>query len=151
MPSRKQRRRRAKDRRHEYEYVLVDGEGREVEVADEEDIRPARAERAARKDAGSARDRAAGSKSSPPAARGRRKVEPPSWRRVGKRSLIFAPLMYLTVALLNRKQPAGSHLVTTAFLLTFFIPFQYVMDTIVYRQYVKRTGQQAAGKPAKRR
>ena len=32
MPTRKQRRRRLKELRHDYEYVYVDEEGREVEV-----------------------------------------------------------------------------------------------------------------------
>ncbi|MBA2358239.1 MAG: hypothetical protein H0V84_07425 [Actinobacteria bacterium] len=151
MPSRKQRRRRAKDRRHEYEYVLVDSEGHEVEGAEEEEPRP---DRRARTDARAERPRG-GSARPAQAGRGGRKVEPASWRRVARRSLIFAPLMFITVVLLNRKQTTGAHLVTTAFLLTFFVPFQYVMDTIVYRSYLRRTGQGASGKgeskPAKRR
>ena len=36
MPSRKQRRRRQKDRRHDWEYVYVDDAGQEVEAPDEE-------------------------------------------------------------------------------------------------------------------
>ncbi|MER3412157.1 MAG: hypothetical protein C4305_07605, partial [Thermoleophilia bacterium] len=34
MATKKQRRRRAKERRHEWEYVLVDEEGREIAVED---------------------------------------------------------------------------------------------------------------------
>ena len=38
MPSRKQRKRRAKDRRHEWEYVYVDETGEEVEAPEDEPI-----------------------------------------------------------------------------------------------------------------
>ena len=143
MPSRKQRRRRQKDRRHEYEYVLVDDEGREVPVDEAAEPRrgPERKEArpaAAKGGRGSARQPARG-------GRAARVVEPPSWRRVGKRSLIFAPLMFLTVMLLNSKQSTASHLVTTGFLLVFFVPFQFVMDSIVYRSYVRRQDKPEAG------
>ena len=36
MPTRKQRRRREKSFRHDYEYVLIDDEGNEVAVPDDE-------------------------------------------------------------------------------------------------------------------
>ena len=131
MPSRKQRRRRQKTRRHEYEYVWVDDEGREVEV-DEEEIGP---DKQGRKDGKPARDR-----------RGRpvRKIDPPSWGRVGKRALLFAPFMFIVVWILR---PAGSPpaqaVVQTAVLLGFFLPFSYLMDSLMYRTYLRRTGQAA--------
>jgi hypothetical protein len=129
MPTRKQRRRRQKTRRHEYEYVWVDDEGREVEV-DEEEIRP---DKATRKDGKPARDR-----------RGRpvRKIDPPSWGRVGKRALIFAPFMFVVVWILRPEgAPAAQAVVQTAVLLGFFLPFSYLMDSLMYRAYVRRTGQ----------
>ena len=89
MPSKKQRRRRAKSRRHDYEYVYVDEDGQEVEVDPEELRKPARSDDQA------ARSRGAG-------GRGGRRIEPPSWTRVGKRGLIFAPLMFLTVSFLSK-------------------------------------------------
>ena len=66
MPSRKQRRRQAKERRHDYEYVYVDDAGREVEVdrAELEERRNGKARRPER------------------AAAGGRIVQPPSWTRV---------------------------------------------------------------------
>ena len=122
MPSRKQRRRRAKDRRHEYEYVYVDEEGREVEV--EEAV-----------ENGKKTD-----KRPPPKTRSGRKIEPASWSRVGKRALIFAPLMFLTIRLLEKNQPVGASILRTVFLLALFLPFSYVMDGMLYRSHVRRTG-----------
>jgi len=132
VPSRKQRRRRAKERRHEYEYVYVDEEGREVEVEPGEVEEPRKADR-----------RAA------PRARGGRPIEPASWRRVGKRGLLFAPIMFLTISLLGRGESVIVHIRTTVFLLVVFLPFSYVMDSLLYRAYLRRTG--AGRNPARRR
>ena len=122
MPSRKQRRRRAKDRRHEYEYVYVDEEGREVETAEAE------------------QEKKKADKRPPPRSRSGRKVEPASWNRVGRRALIFAPLMFLTIRLLERGEPIGASIMRTVFLLALFLPFSYVMDSMLYRAHLKRTG-----------
>jgi hypothetical protein len=121
MPSRKQRRRRAKDRRHEYEYVYVDEEGHEVEVAE------------------AAEERKKADKRPPPATRSGRKIEPASWTRVGRRALIFAPLMFLTIRLLERNEAISASIVRTVFLLALFLPFSYVMDSMLYRSHVRRT------------
>ena len=129
MPTRKQRRRRQKGRRHEYEYVWVDDDGKEVEV-DPEELRAAKSER--------------GNGKAPRDRRGRpvRKVEPPSWRRVGKRALIFAPFMFAVVWLLRPEgAPPASAVVQTVVLLSFFLPFSYLMDSLMYRAYLRRTGQ----------
>jgi hypothetical protein len=128
VPTRKQRRRREKGRRHEYEYVWVDDDGHEVEV-DPSELRAAKAEP---KD-GKPRDK-----------RGRpvRKIEPPSWTRVGKRGLIFAPFMFAVVWILRPEgATAVTSVVNTVVLLGFFLPFSYLMDSIVYRSYLRRTGQ----------
>ena len=125
MPSRRHRRRRDKSRRHEYEYVLVDEAGTELEVV-EPDTRT--------KTAGADRKRA------PQRGRSRgREVQPPSWQRVGRRALIFAPLMFVVVYLLGgSKVSLVGKLAETLFLLAFFLPFSYVMDSIAYRAYRKR-------------
>ena len=126
MPSRKQRKRRAKDRRHEWEYVYVDDEtGEEVEAPEDEPI-------------------SRNGKRSPQQAKAKassqREVQPPSWRKVGKRGLLFAPLMFLTVTLLSGDLTMTQRLVNTAFLLAFFLPFSYAMDALMYRLYKKRAG-----------
>jgi len=95
MPTRKQRRRRQKEKRHEYEIVYLDGEGREVEP---EDAKP--------RD-----DRRNGKRSDKrPAQKGRggrpvKEVQPPSWNRVVKRALIFGPLIFIAFSLINSGQP----------------------------------------------
>jgi hypothetical protein len=123
MPSRKQRRKQAKERRHEYEYVFVDDEGHELEV-DKEELEERRNGKAKRPE---------------PAARGGRTVQPPSWNRVGKRALIFAPLMFVTVMLLGGKQLSTVGVaLQTLVLLAIFLPFSYFMDTLTYRAYQRR-------------
>ena len=122
MPTRKQRRRREKERRHEYEYVYVDDEGREVEV-DEPDRGPSKSKNG----------------KGPVRTRSGRKVEPPSWNRVGKRALIFAPLMFITIRLLEHGEPLAATVFRTVFLLLVFLPFSYVMDSFLYRSYQRRT------------
>jgi hypothetical protein len=151
MPSRKQRRRRAKDRRHEYEYVYVDEEGHEVDAEDAEDETPP----PARSRAGSSVAKAANGRATRRAA-GRatttRKVDPPSWRRAVKRSAIFAPFMFLTLYLLDRRLSVASRTLVTAEMLVFFIPFTYLVDRTMYRRLNRpaagektpRTGRRAA-------
>jgi hypothetical protein len=121
VPSRKQRRRRAKERRHEYEFVYVDEEGREVEVD----------EPAAQAKTTNGRP--------PPKTRAGRVVEPASWNRVGKRALIFAPLMFITIRLLEPSESFAVSVGRTLFLLAIFLPFSYVMDSMLHRSYSKRT------------
>jgi hypothetical protein len=124
VPTRKQRRRRAKERRHEYEYVYVDEEGREVEVEPDEAKAPERKDKDKR----------------PAPSRGGRVIEPPSWNKVGRRALIFGPLMFITIRLLERGEPIAASLFRTMFLLLIFLPFSYVMDTVMYRTYQRRIG-----------
>jgi hypothetical protein len=129
VPTRKQRRRRAKDRRHEYEYVFVDDEGNEVEL----DPAEVKSERAASRN-GRARE----------TTRANPRVQAPSWRRVAKRGLIFAPLMFLTVMLLDNSLELWQVGVQTVWLLAIFLPFSYFMDSFMYRRYRRRTGEATA-------
>jgi hypothetical protein len=132
MASRKQRRRRQKERRHEYEFVYVDEEGREVEV-DSAELEKSSRPSARRNGTKDARKRQG--------ARQIRKVDPPSWRRVVRRALVFAPLIFIAFYLLNHNQALGTRVLLTAFYTAFFIPFMYLMDRAMYRTYLKRTGQ----------
>ena len=145
MPSRKQRRRRDKTRRHDYEYVYVDEEGREVEVAPDEE-RPAETTRAQAKKAGQSKSsssgRAAGTRQS-------RAVPPPSFRRVLRRAALVGPLMYAVIWLTTRDADItnAQRIQQTVILLVLFLPFSYVLDTVMYRAYRRRTGD---GTPRKR-
>jgi hypothetical protein len=130
MPSRKQRRRRAKERRHEWEEVWVDEEGNEVEPPSDDDAPRATAKATA----------------AAPRQTGMRNVQPPSWRRVAKRGLIFAPLMFLTVSFLSSELSLVQKIGNTVFLLAFFLPFSYAMDALMYRMFLRRGGAAAGRK-----
>lgn len=136
MPSKKQRRRREKTFRHDYVWEDAEGNAAErlVELKPEvKKEKPAKTAPNAR--AASGRTRAG------------RTIEPPSWRRVGKRAAIFAPLMFVAVSVLDHRLGPAAHAFQTLMLLAFFLPFSYVMDAIAYRMYLRRTGQQQP-KPA---
>jgi hypothetical protein len=129
MPTRKQRRRRQKGRRHEYEYVYVDDEGNELDV-DEDEVR------SAQRPSTDGKTRARSVRSNP-------RIQPPSWRRVLRRGVIFAPLMFVTVMLLDSgsdETTVPQELFMTAWLLLIFLPFSYFMDSFMYRRHVRRAG-----------
>ena len=132
MPTRKQRRRQEKLRRHEWEDVWVDDEGREIEPPPEgQTLQPAPR-------------RTDTAKRQPAAKRGRatRTVPPPSWNKVAKRGAIFAPIMFFIVYELQKKSDRSfaTALFQTALLFLFFVPFSYLMDRAMYRAYQRKTG-----------
>jgi hypothetical protein len=137
MPTRKQRRRSQKARRHEYEYVYVDDEGNEVEV----DPTELRAERNGRREA---KPQKSGARSTRTA--GRRTIEPPSWRRATRRAAIFGPLLVVAMMLFNHNLPLSQQIAPAIFLLAFFIPFSYFTDSVAYRMYRKRLDRQEGAK-----
>jgi hypothetical protein len=136
MPTRKQRRRREKGFRHEWEYVEVD-----PDTGEEREVRPTelRADKPKR-------DRpAAQAKGKQSARRGRREPQPPSWSRVVKRTAMFAPLMalfiYWTSSNSKNGGSGGQIVLSTLILIVFFAPFSYVVDSMTYKLWVKRTTQ----------
>ncbi len=138
MPSKKQRRRQQKARRHDYEYVYVDDDGHEVQV-DPAELKAERAAKPARKDV-----------RRQPQARPRRAIQPPSLRRVVTRGLLFAPVMFFFLSVLgsSKKLTLTNRLVQTAVLLAFFLPVSYMMDKFAWRTYQRRLA--ASGDAAKR-
>ena len=124
MPTRKQRRRRAKEHRHEY--VWEDAEGNELDPEEA----PARRER-------TPSSRASGS------PRPGREPQPPSWRRTLKRGAVFAPIMFVTVMLLGGGLTLAGQLVQTAVIVAIFIPFSYFLDGVFWRSYQRRMARQA--------
>jgi hypothetical protein len=123
MPTRKQRRRREKELRHEY--VWEDAEGN---VLDPDDVPPRKAEAETRR-------RPAGSVREPQA---------PSWRRTFKRGLVFGPVMFVTVMLLSGDMTLVQQLVQTAFIVAIFLPFSYFLDGLFWRSYKRRMARQAS-------
>ena len=135
MPTRKQRRKREKDLRHEWEEVYVDEEGRELDPTEVEELAPT----VAAKNGATPRTKAKGKSSQPTrTARVGRTVQPPTWRRVFKRAAIFAPLMYVFITLTNRSIAPLAALLFTLQLVLLFLPFSYLMDKLTYRMWQKR-------------
>jgi hypothetical protein len=129
MANQKQRRRRAKEKRHQYDLVEIDGEGNET-VLSATDVKSEAPERTKKP----------ASRGSEPSASSRRGApKPPTWGRVLKRAAIFAPIFLATVLLLggDRITFPGAAL-QTLFLLAIFVPFSYLMDRLVWRSHEKR-------------
>jgi hypothetical protein len=125
VPSRKQRRRREKLKRHEYEYVLETDDGEEV-VLDRPTPETARTNGKARSDAA-------------PKDRRGREIPKPTLTRVLRRTAIFAPLILVVVFLTSGKSSTTAEKVYTAvMLLAFFIPFSYLVDVVMYRMMTRR-------------
>jgi hypothetical protein len=120
MPTRKQRRRRAKEFRHEY--VWEDAEGNELDPDDVREHDPS----------APARGRAS--------ARPGREPQRPSWTRTLKRALIFAPIMFFVVSVLSKNLTIADRVVQTALVVGVFIPFSYLLDGFFWRAYQRRVG-----------
>lgn len=115
MATRKQRKRKEKEQRHDY--VWVDEEGNEV---------------------ASESSAATESSAKPTTARGGRVPQPPSWRRSFKRGAVFAPIMLATVMLLSSDLAFSQQLMQALFIVSVFIPFSYFLDRVMYRSFLKR-------------
>ena len=138
MANEKQRRRRAKEKRHDYDLVYLDEDGVEQPVERDDGPRkpPGRL--------GKGTDTSKSQKSQPAGKGGRRgrEAQPPSWRRVLRRGAIFAPIFFVTVLLLSGKgmtaDSARYAAPQTVLLIGVFVPFSYFMDRVVWRQQQKR-------------
>lgn len=129
MASKKQRRRQQKLKRHDYEEVYVDEEGRVLEPEEAEEL------------VGSAKPAGQSRAKAQPQQRGRgRVIEAPSLRRTAKRGLVFFPLMLVVIFLLPAKEDATTigKVLNAVVLMAFFLPFSYVMDSMMYRAYQRR-------------
>jgi len=135
MPTRKQRRRREKQKRHEWEEVYVDEDGNELDPEVAAELAPTQG-------------RAKAAKTQPrQAAAGRRPVEPPSLRRTLRRGLLFFPLMLLTVFLLTGNDLTTAQKIAQAFfLLLIFLPFTHLMDVLLWRAFQRREQKSAEAK-----
>jgi hypothetical protein len=143
VATRKQRARRAKSKRHEYEVVYIDSEGNEVEP---DEVEPSKAAKApARATSGSKRS------TSSSKSRVVREPKPPSWSRAIRRGAIFMPILIAVVVFTNRKQTTPVGLVLVVIVFTgLVIPFGYFTDHLAWRAYQKRVDRKSPGKSAKR-
>ena len=140
MPTRKQRRRREKLKRHEYEYVIETETGEEIPVESPREV----------EQAGDSKKKA----TKGPVDRRGRQVPKPSWQRVLRRGAIFAPLMGVFVYITARNQSdnvIGVVIFQTALLLAFFLPFSYLVDVFMYRMLMRRQERDRAERRGERR
>ena len=130
MPTKKQRRRRAKGLRHEYDFVLVDDEGNEVAV-DPEERRAEREQKASAKPS-----QARGGQS----GKGRTLREPPqpSWERAFRRGGLMGGLMLLAFIFIFKNGPIGSRIAIGLVYGVAFIPLTYLVDRTAHRAYLRR-------------
>ncbi|HVS84734.1 MAG TPA: hypothetical protein VHD91_03810 [Gaiellaceae bacterium] len=149
MPTRKQRRRAAKEKRHEYETVWVDSEGNELDAPPEETLaskdepRNGKAPAAKAKSGGGQRAQRTMRTRVPP---------PPSWNRAIKRAGLLGIVVFFLFYIAggrggNRVFSAlGLAVVYTAL----FIPFTYVIDRFTHQRW-QRKADAASGKSSARK
>jgi len=125
MPSRKQRRKREKLQRHEYEYVIETEDGEEILE------RPPEVE--ATEKNGKPRKAVAG-----PVDRHGKPIAKPSFRRVLRRTAIFGPLIAIFIYITAKDLSPAGLVLNVLLLLAFFMPLSYVVDTVVYRMLWRR-------------
>jgi hypothetical protein len=135
VATKKQQRRRQKLKRHDYEDVYVDEEGNVLEADQAEEL------------VGTTTARKADRPKDRPTTRSGRALEPPSWRKTGRRGLLFFPLMLITVMLLGRDLTLIQQVFQTVVLMCFFLPFSYFMDSMMWRSYQRRIAR--TGEPKK--
>ena len=147
MPTRKQRRRAKKERRHEYETVWVDAEGNELDEPPEE-----LATTPEKRDTPKSKPKAKATQQ-----RGGREIRvppPPSWQRAAKRAAILGAVVFVFIYLVGAKN--GGHNPASALLLALiytllFVPFQFTIDRFAYNRWQRRADAQTASRAAKKR
>jgi len=147
MPTRKQRRRAAKEKRHEYETVWVDAEGNELEEPPEEAPGPERDGRKPRPEpaqTGKPRGRGGRAARVPPA---------PSWQRAAKRALLLGAVVFALFYLSGGK--SGNRLLSAlglaAIYTALFVPFTYAIDRFAYQRWQRREQAEGKQKPPRKR
>jgi hypothetical protein len=143
MPSRKQKRRDLKSKRHEYEFVYVDSEGNEV---DEPEDAEAPAKQASTTN-GSKPKQSAGKKPTTQSGKPRREPQAPSWKRAAKRSALLGVFVMIFFSF-----TAKGHLIRvlpTALLFSVaYVPVMYYIDRAAYRRFQGRSAKTTTTKNA---
>ena len=147
MPTRKQRRRTQKERRHEYETVWVDAEGHELEEPPDEVAAPTRE----RRDNGKPKPRTQQQRQR--GGRSGRVPPPPSWQRATRRSLILGVVVFVLFYAIGAKNGHHNFFSAAAIAVIYtglFIPFTFMIDRWTHNRWQRRTEQQAGKTAAKR-
>jgi uncharacterized membrane protein YhdT len=145
MPTKKQRRRAQKERRHEYETVWVDEEGNELEEPPDDLVEPPPKRDGTKPKAKATQQRGGRSVRVPPA---------PSWERAARRSLILGVVIFAVFYLLGAKNGQHSFPAALGFagLYTLlFIPLGYMFDRFAHNRWQRRAEQESTKRPARKR
>jgi hypothetical protein len=146
MPTRKQKRRDQKAKRHVYETVWLDADGNELDEAPPEllELEQKKKEKPAAK-ATPAGQQSAG-------ARGRREPPAPSWNRALKRGLMLGAVVFALFGLTSKGKYVQVLPLAVVYTLL-FIPFTYYIDRFAYKRYQARVaaGGATTPRPAKKR
>jgi len=136
MPTRKQRRREAKAKRHEYEFVYVDAEGRELEEPPEE----LEAEPKLRDERRNGSPPQAKKAPQQPRRGARRVPQPPSWQRAFRRAGLLGVVVFVLFSFTAKSRSGGyvSAAALAALYTALFIPFTYMLDRFAYRRWQAR-------------
>jgi hypothetical protein len=134
MQTRKQRRRREKDFRHDVRVYEVDEAGNEVPIAElrTREEKPAKEKPKAQQKGGRP-------------ARGIREVSPPSWERALKRGGLMGGLMLVVFVFLLNNGPLVERIAIGVFYAVAFVPLTYWVDRTAYRSYQKRLARSSGG------
>jgi hypothetical protein len=130
MPTKKQRRRRAKELRHEYDFVIYDDDGNEVPV-DPEERRAEREQKVAAKPK-------AGRASQTGKARSLREPPQPTWERAFRRGGLMGGLMLIAFIFIFKNGPVASRVAIGLVYGVAFVPLTYFVDRTAYRAYLRR-------------
>jgi len=132
MPTRKQRRRREKDFRHDVRVYELDEEGNEVPIAELRE----RTEKPEPKAKGKQPQKRAG-------ARPARDVPAPSWHRAFRRGGMMGALMLVAFLFLFKNAPIGLRVAWGLFYAIAFIPLTYWIDRTAFRANQRRLAKQS--------
>lgn len=138
MPTRKQRRRRSKDFRHDVRVFEVDAEGNEVPISD---LRTRDDKPKANAAKGKQKQPVRGKSGRPVRA-----VPPPSWERAFKRGGLMGGLMLVAFLFLFKNAPIGLRVAWGLFYALAFIPLTYWIDRTAHRTYLRRVAKQSEPK-----
>jgi hypothetical protein len=147
MPTRKQKRRELKSKRHEYEFVYVDEEGNELDEVPDDLREPAKKAREERTNGASASK----GKQQPQTRGGRAGRTPPqpSWNRAFKRGALLGLVVFALFSL-TAKGNYAAVIPLAAIYTVMFVPFTYLIDRFAYRRWQAKQAGGAAPTPKKR-
>ena len=132
MPTRKQKRRELKSKRHDYEFVYLDGDGNELDEVPEELEQPKKERSNGSKPAAGKRARAQ------PARRSVRKPPKPSWSRAFKRGALLGAVVLVFFSVTAAKGHIATAILFGIGYTVLFVPFTFYIDRFAYNRWLAR-------------